>query len=214
MVAAVLAVYAVELNTRTKIAGGVLALALAALGVDQFLPGPATAEAGSPVAEAAPAVATPRTSKPAAKPGALARRLAQLGGTQEGVEREERDVFVAPVSWFTVVSAEPLKKVEAKVAPAPTSAHRLTSVGSGGVAQIDGHVLKVGKPVVAEGLDGKRQKYELLSLEQDDSKRVWVAQVRIGKDEVRLDLTLGADDAAGCKPGCTREHIHSWETAR
>jgi hypothetical protein len=149
----------VELPKRTKIAGGVLVLALAALGYDRFAVGPESASAAaepagitnSPEASAKAGAPLPSTalSEPLVQPtGALADRLSQLRlALPKDAARD--DAFKAPPEWFPAPVRKPI--TEAPRLPETKPVFKLTSVLSLGqgelapkVAVIDNHKLMVG----------------------------------------------------------------------
>lgn len=177
----------VELNKRTKIAGGVLALALAALGFDRFGTGPQGAEAAE-TPEASPASTAPRppvAEQPSAK-GRLAGRLAELG--QEDADASVgRDAFVAPAAWF--VKVEPALAAEPVTEPGPVK-HRLTAVMGADFAKVDDHLLRIGKAAAYDGEDKKSHQYELVSVRRDESGAP-VATVRIDGVEFTLGISGG-----------------------
>jgi hypothetical protein len=192
----------VELKPRTKLVGGVLALALAALIVDRMVgPGPASAEAAPAsdqgAAQAAPVREPPRKQAPIepAHHGALGARLDELASAEAA---PTKDAFIAPVAWFPPDPAP--EQVQLVDKPREEPKRRLTSVvgdGSraGKAAVIDGKLFKVGSPVMVEGSDGRKYRYELV--------RAWFegnvgrAQVRINGKLVELVACKEEDKAAG-----------------
>jgi hypothetical protein len=125
----------VELPKRTKIAGGVLVLALAGLGYDRFAASPESASAAvepagntnSPEASAkagAPVPATP--SEALVQPtGALADRLSQLR-LELPKDAARDDAFKAPPEWFPAPVRKPI--TEAPKVREEKPAFKLTSV--------------------------------------------------------------------------------------
>lgn len=166
-----------ELNRRTKVVGGVLALAVAALVYDRFIAGgPAEAGAAPPGVPAAPPSAErsePKPEAPKQPRGALATKLASLEVTEVGPSTRE-DVLVAPVGWFPV-------EEEAAAAPAApkaaeTSKHVLNSVlASRGKpiesVVIDGQLLRLGvaKTVTLEN-EARSRTYEFVRARVDDDR--------------------------------------------
>ncbi len=198
-----------ELKPRTKLVGGVLALALAALIADRVIGyGPASAEAAPAADQGAAATGPvrepPRKQAPqeSAHHGALGARLDELASTGGAVAK---DAFIAPVAWFPPDPAP--EQVQLVDKPREEPKRRLTSVvgdGSkaGKAAVIDGKLFKVGVPVVVEGSDGRRYRYELVRAWFEDN--VGRAQVRINGKLVDLvackEEEKGSGDAGGTRP--------------
>jgi hypothetical protein len=185
----------VELNTRTKVAGGVLALALAALIYDRvILGGPASASA-APVADQAPPSREPprKQVQESAFHGALATRLETLAASL--LTSQEKDAFVAPAAWFPP-DPEPEQTVVVQ-SHKDEPRRRLTSVvadstGRGRAAVIDGKLFQVGVPQTIEGTDGRKHRYELV--------RAWF-EGKVGRAMVRVDgrvveLTTAREDGS------------------
>lgn len=144
-----------ELTKRTKVAGGVLALALGFLIWDRWS-APASASAAT---EATPAStpSTPSSPQSAATPskaspeqqlhqGALADRLDQLSSSSGS---RGADAFAAPMEWFPEpVIAKPAK-AKPENTPVDLSRHVLKAVLEGPglptTALVDGHAMKVGQ---------------------------------------------------------------------
>ena len=193
-----------ELKPRTKIVGGVLALALAALIFDRVIgSGPASAEAAPAADQGVPAREPPRKQVVAApvNQGALAARLKVLGAAGSGAGK---DAFVAPAQWFPP-DAEP-EQVQIKDTPREEPKRRLTSVVSDGskvgkAAVIDGKLFRVGERVVVTGSDGRKYGYELVRAWFENN--VGHAQVRINGKLVELVACKDereAGDAGGTRP--------------
>ena len=177
-----------ELNRRTKLTGGVLALAVAALIYDRVISGgPVSADAAplQPAAAAAdPSPASPARNEASPSQGALARRLDALDDVFTGPMQRE-DAFAAPITWF------PKESDAATAAPAPVAKrageHSVRSVlidkGQVRSAIVDGRLLRPGVPVKVN--DGaKTRTYELV--------RAWIhegkshAEVRINGELLEL----------------------------
>jgi hypothetical protein len=122
----------VELNRRTKLVGGILALAVAALIYDRFIAGgPASAEVApmNSAASAPEAKPEPPAARPERPPnrGALSSKLAVMRA--ESNVSAPRDAFVAPAAWF------PPPEVAVQDEPQPVAAaarvstvHKISSV--------------------------------------------------------------------------------------
>jgi hypothetical protein len=147
-----------KLSKSKVISLAALGLAVAAMLVDRLVVGPDAAApksaeatiASRPAAPAAPAA--PATTVPASAPIRLADRLKVLAEAPNLDPLHARDAFVPPESWL----AQPKTPETAAAAPAADPAekfiheHKLTSVltaGDGGIAMVNGKVLRVGQEV-------------------------------------------------------------------
>jgi hypothetical protein len=176
----------VELNTRTKVCGGVLVVALGVLVFDHFTSGPESADAANPVVADNPTtqVKDPAPTSPSVK-GSLASRLNELSKDSAAFGPFQREnVFVAPAAWFP-----PDPEPAAPAAPTEDKLHAsgirsVFAVTGGAVyAVVDGKVLQPGVPATFEGPDEKVHTYELI--------RAWTekgggALVKIDGREVEL----------------------------
>lgn|GEM_PF-2640604 len=170
-----------ELNRRTKLVGGVLALAVAALIYDRVIaggtPATATADLAPPQAEPVLTPATPSQAKAEEKPahrGALSARLSSLESEFSSAP-SRGDAFVAPVAWFPV---DDTPELGTKDAPKKTGVHVLTAVmmdkdGKARFAVVDGQRLRPGLPLKCT-VDGKTRTYELVKAWVDEHNETHV----------------------------------------
>lgn len=170
-----------ELNRRTKLVGGVLALAVAALIYDRVIagstPATATADLAAPADPALTPAAPPAQAKADEKAihrGALSARLASLEN-EASATPARGDAFVAPVAWFPVDDTpEPGAKSPSK----KTNVHTLTAVmmdkdGKARFAVIDGQRLRPGVPLKCT-VDDKTRTYELVKAWVDERNETHV----------------------------------------
>jgi hypothetical protein len=191
----------VELTKRTKVAGGVLALALAFLIWDR-LNAPASASAATEATPPAPSATAaapskgpaPKTADQALHQGALADRLEQLSAGSGS----RADAFAAPMEWFPAPVVAPPSKARPEAAPVDFSKHCLSNVVVGGpglpvIAVVDGHTIKVGQTWMSPEGD--------MSIEVVEASRAGGgrAKVRINgrEGELKVQNTRKAEAAGG-----------------
>jgi hypothetical protein len=164
----------VELNRRTKLVGGVLALAVAGLIYDRVITGggPATADAApvQPTVEGAKPADSGTTPENKGNVGKLADRLAALDEDLGGPGVRE-DAFVAPVGWFPV---DDTIAAPATVVAKPGHGHVINSVlrlrdKEVKSVVVDGKMLRPQVPVKFEE-QGKEWTYELVKAWVDDDQ--------------------------------------------
>ncbi|HYE62598.1 MAG TPA: hypothetical protein VD997_11440 [Phycisphaerales bacterium] len=182
-----------ELNRRTKLAGGVLALAVAALIYDRVIAGdgPASAEASAPAAKP-PALGDAEREKSGPENpnhrGALAAQLTKLGEADQPMWPSTRDdAFVAPATWFPA-DEEPSSHADSAAASAKSASHYvinsvLMDRGTNLISSVtvDNKALRPGLPVKVDA-GGKVRTYELV--------RAWIDEAKVTHVELKVDGKL------------------------